>query len=236
MSLSYYFEANAQEFLIVCTLLGVIIGSFLNVVILRLPIVLERNWWRQYSGSGETRITEDSACAPEPTSSGFRHEAVTCCESSHEVQPVPPTDVFGSRLYSVAEESFNLLVPRSRCPRCAHALSVWENIPVVSYVLLGGRCSACRAPISARYPFVELLSGAVAGGVAWQFGFGIHAVGALLFTWALIALAFIDLDHQQLPDEITLPILWMGLAFNLFGVYASIEDAVIGAIFGYGIL
>nr|VFK68654.1 MAG: type 4 prepilin peptidase 1 Aspartic peptidase. MEROPS family A24A [Candidatus Kentron sp. UNK]VFK73669.1 MAG: type 4 prepilin peptidase 1 Aspartic peptidase. MEROPS family A24A [Candidatus Kentron sp. UNK] len=236
MSLSYYFAAHAPELLIVCTLLGVIVGSFLNVVILRLPVVLERDWRRQYSGSGETRSTGDSARAPESGFSESCQEGGICCESLPKANPVSLTDSSDSRLPSVEEEPFNLLVPRSRCPRCAHTLLAWENIPVLGYLLLRGRCSACHAPISARYPLIELLSGAVAGGVAWQFGFGIHMVGALLFTWTLIALAFIDLDCQQLPDEITLPALWMGLAFNLFGVHASIEDSVIGAIFGYGIL
>nr|VFK40498.1 MAG: leader peptidase (prepilin peptidase) / N-methyltransferase [Candidatus Kentron sp. TC]VFK57716.1 MAG: leader peptidase (prepilin peptidase) / N-methyltransferase [Candidatus Kentron sp. TC] len=205
-SLSYYFETHASQLLIAAILLGIIVGSFLNVVILRLPVILERNWRRQ------------------------------CFESFLEIHPVSSNNTSGSRLHSVVEEPFNLLVPRSRCPCCAHALAVFENIPIVSYLLLRGRCSACHAPISARYPFIELSSGAMAGGVVWQFGFGIHAVGALIFTWVLIALAFIDLDRQQLPDEITLPTLWLGLVFNIFHVYASIEDGVIGAIFGYGIL
>nr|VFK54558.1 MAG: type 4 prepilin peptidase 1 . Aspartic peptidase. MEROPS family A24A [Candidatus Kentron sp. TUN]VFK56815.1 MAG: type 4 prepilin peptidase 1 . Aspartic peptidase. MEROPS family A24A [Candidatus Kentron sp. TUN] len=206
MSFIYYFQTHTTAFLTVSILLGFMVGSFLNVVILRLPIVMERNWRRQ------------------------------CLELFHETHPKTPTDSPDNPPEATKDEPFNLMVPRSRCPNCAHTLSIFENIPIISYLLLRGRCSACHAPISPRYPLIELLGGVMAGGVAWQFGVSIHTVGALVFGWALIALAFIDLDHQQLPDEITLPVLWIGLAFNLFGVYAGIEDSIIGAIFGYGIL
>nr|VFJ62304.1 MAG: type 4 prepilin peptidase 1 Aspartic peptidase. MEROPS family A24A [Candidatus Kentron sp. FW]VFJ68530.1 MAG: type 4 prepilin peptidase 1 Aspartic peptidase. MEROPS family A24A [Candidatus Kentron sp. FW] len=205
ISFIYYFQTHTTEFLIVSTLLGLIVGSFLNVVILRLPVIMERNW---------------------------RHQCSRLLRQTHLKTFIDPS---GSP-ETIEEEPFNLVVPRSRCTNCAHILSVFENIPVISYLLLRGRCSACHASISPRYPLIELLSGIMAGGIAWQFGFSTYTAGALLFTWALIALAFIDLDHQQLPDEITLPFLWIGLTFNLFGVYASIEDSIIGAIFGYGIL
>jgi len=204
MSLINYFQTHATAFPVVSILLGIIVGSFLNVVILRLPVVLERNWRRQ-------------------------------CRELLESPPKPPHSS-GNASISMTDESFNLMVPRSRCPNCAHTLSLFENIPLISYLLLRGRCSVCRAPISPRYPLVELLSGVMAGVVAWQVGFSLHAVGALLFGWALITLAVIDLDRRQLPDEITLPFLWVGLGFNLFGVFASVEDGVIGAILGYGIL
>nr|VFK80136.1 MAG: type 4 prepilin peptidase 1 . Aspartic peptidase. MEROPS family A24A [Candidatus Kentron sp. SD] len=205
MSIFYYFQTHSVEFLIASTALGIIVGSFLNVVILRLPVITERNWRRQCA---------EFFCGPHPEVS----------DPGENPSPLP------------GDEPFNLLFPRSRCPHCAHAISPLENIPIVSYLWLWGRCSACRRPISARYPGVELLTGMMSGGVAWQFGFSIHTAGALVLTWALIALAFIDWDHQQLPDEITLPMLWMGLAFNLFAVYASIESSVVGAILGYGIL
>nr|VFK24856.1 MAG: type 4 prepilin peptidase 1 Aspartic peptidase. MEROPS family A24A [Candidatus Kentron sp. MB] len=205
MSLIDYLRIHPSAFPLVSVLLGIIVGSFLNVVIWRLPIMLERAWRRQ------------------------------CQAFFREVYPRALVDV-SENSKAVEEAPFNLLLPRSQCPNCAHTLWAWENIPVLSYLLLRGRCSACRAPISARYPFIELLSGVMAGIVAWQAGFGIPAVGALVLTWVLIALAFIDWDRQQLPDEITLPTLWLGLAFNLFGVYASIEDGIIGAMLGYGVL
>nr|VFK00683.1 MAG: type 4 prepilin peptidase 1 . Aspartic peptidase. MEROPS family A24A [Candidatus Kentron sp. LFY] len=210
MSLPYYFEIHGTGFLIACILLGIMVGSFLNVVILRLPVIMERNW---------------------------RHR---CFEWFHEARPGIPGDPSSGASDKLApptvEEPFNLLVPRSRCPNCTHTLSVLENIPIISYLFLRGRCSACHTPISKRYPFIELLSGVMTGVVVWKFGFGVHGVGALILTWALITLAFIDLDHQQLPDEITLPMLWTGLVFNLFDVYSGVEDSVIGAILGYGIL
>nr|VFK35610.1 MAG: type 4 prepilin peptidase 1 Aspartic peptidase. MEROPS family A24A [Candidatus Kentron sp. MB]VFK77408.1 MAG: type 4 prepilin peptidase 1 Aspartic peptidase. MEROPS family A24A [Candidatus Kentron sp. MB] len=205
MSLIDYLRIHPSAFPLVSVLLGTIVGSFLNVVILRLPIMLEWGWRRQ------------------------------CLAFFREVYPQALVDV-SENSRATKEAPFNLLLPRSQCPNCAHTLSVWENIPILSYLLLRGRCSACRSPISPRYPFIELLSGVMAGIVAWQAGFGIPAVGALVLTWVLIALAFIDWDRQQLPDEITLPTLWLGLAFNLFGVYASIEDGIIGAMLGYGVL
>lgn len=170
-------------------LLGLAVGSFLNVVIHRLPKMLERQWRAE------------------------------CAELAGT--PVPPA------------ERFNLLVPRSRCPACDHAITALENIPVVSYLALRGRCSACGAPISPRYPVVEALSGLLSGYAAWRFGFGAAAFGALLFAWVMITLAFIDLDTFYLPDNLTLPLLWGGLLLNLYGVFADLQSAVIGAAAGY---
>jgi leader peptidase (prepilin peptidase)/N-methyltransferase len=170
-------------------LLGLFVGSFLNVVIHRLPQMMEREWHAQ---AAELRG-----------------------------EPVP------------AQDPFNLATPRSRCPHCGHQITALENIPVVSYLLLRGRCSHCRAPISRRYPVVELLTAALSGYAAWHFGVSVAAAGALLFLWAMVALAFIDLDTQLLPDSVTLPLLWLGLVFNLAGTYTELPTAVIGAMAGY---
>lgn len=170
-------------------LLGLAVGSFLNVLIHRLPRMLERDWQAQ--------------CAE------LRGEAP---------QPAP---------------AYNLWTPRSSCPACGHPITALENIPVVSWLWLRGRCSACGASISARYPIVEMLTALLTLVAAWQFGFGLAAMGAMLFVWALIALAFIDLDTTLLPDDITLPLLWAGLLFNLFGIFTSLQSAVIGAVAGY---
>jgi leader peptidase (prepilin peptidase)/N-methyltransferase len=128
---------------------------------------------------------------------------------------------------------FNLSTPRSRCPHCQHAITALENIPVISYLFLGGKCRSCRAGISARYPLIEALTAVLSATVAWHFGFTWACLGALLLTWSLIALTFIDLDHQLLPDKITLPLVWLGLFFNLFGVFTDLSSSVVGAIAGY---
>jgi leader peptidase (prepilin peptidase)/N-methyltransferase len=130
-------------------------------------------------------------------------------------------------------ERYNLVTPRSTCPSCGHPITALENIPVVSYLALRGKCSACRQRISPRYPIIEAFTGVLSGYAAWRFGFGMAALGALLFIWATIALAFIDLDTFYLPDDITLPLLWCGLLFNLWGVFADLPSAVIGAAAGY---
>jgi leader peptidase (prepilin peptidase) / N-methyltransferase len=173
---------------------GLCIGSFLNVVIHRLPKMMEREWRAQCAELGA------SAGAPQAATEQAR---------------------------------FNLVVPRSRCPSCGHGITALENIPVVSWLILRGKCSACGAPISARYPVVEIAAGAVAGYAAWRYGISLAALGAMAFCWVMIALAFIDLDTQLLPDDLTLPLLWGGLALNLGTTYAPLSSAVIGAIAGY---
>ena len=132
-----------------------------------------------------------------------------------------------------AGERFNLATPRSRCPHCGHQITLLENIPLVSYLVLRGRCGHCGAGISKRYPIVEAVSALLSAYAAWHFGFGAAALGALLFVWAMVALTFIDLDTQLLPDDITLPLLWLGLAFNVGGTYTELPAAVIGAMAGY---
>lgn len=170
-------------------LLGLCIGSFLNVVIHRLPKMMERQW--------QADCAELAGKTPEST------------------------------------QRYNLIVPRSACPACGHRIGALENIPVVSWLALRGKCSGCGTAISARYPFIEALTAVSSGFVAWHFGFGWAAAGALMFAWAMIALTFIDLDTFFLPDSITLPLLWLGLLFNISGTYAPLTAAVIGAVAGY---
>ncbi len=179
--------------------LGLLVGSFLNVVILRLPVMLKRRWRSECEGflAEEQPLASNSAAVDAP---------------------------------------FNLVTPRSRCPHCGHAISAWENIPVISYMALGGKCRSCKTPISMRYPIIELLSAVLVTLTAWRFGVSIEALGAILLTWVLLALTFIDLDHQILPDDITLPFLWLGLIFNLGERYTDLQSAVIGAIAGYLVL
>lgn len=191
ISIADYLLASPIAFAVVSVILGLLVGSFLNVVIHRLPRMLEQQWQTQ------------------------------CAELLE--QPLPNAKL----------PVFNLVTPRSRCPACGHAISALENIPVVSYLVLRGRCRECGTRISARYPAVELLCGFLTGAVAWHFGFGIAAAGAMLLGWALVALCFIDFEHQLLPDNITLPFVWLGLGFNMFGVFASLESAVIGVVAGY---
>lgn len=179
---------------IVAGLLGLIVGSFLNVVIYRVPVMLQHSWRSQ--------------C----------HELL---ELKSDSAPDVPT------------EPFNLVVPRSRCPHCAHAIRAWENIPVLSFLFLRGRCIECKKPISKRYPAIELVTGILSAILAAHYGFTVQTLAALLFAWMLIALTFIDLDHQLLPDNITLPLLWLGLIVNLRGVFVPIETAIIGAVAGY---
>jgi leader peptidase (prepilin peptidase)/N-methyltransferase len=173
-----------------CALFGLLIGSFLNVVIHRLPIMMEREWRAQ------------------------------CAELA--AQPAPPE-----------AEPFSLVSPRSRCPHCGHPVSALENIPILSYLFLRGRCRGCGQAISPRYPLVEALTGLLFGYAAWRFGASLATMGALLFIAAAIALTFIDFDTQLLPDDITLPLVWAGLLINLNGTFVPLSQAVIGAAVGY---
>jgi leader peptidase (prepilin peptidase)/N-methyltransferase len=184
-------EALTQPniFPFVAGLLGLLVGSFLNVVIHRLPRMMEREWQTQ------------------------------CAELRGEEFP--------------EAETLSLLSPRSRCPTCGHGIGALENIPIISWLALRGKCSHCRTPISARYPIVEALTGLLTGFAAAHFGFEWSALGAILLIWSLIALAFIDFDTTYLPDAITLPLLWCGLLFNLQGAFADLPAAVIGAMAGY---
>ena len=181
------------------TLLGLLIGSFLNVVIHRLPIMLERSWRQEFTDYfGQTVSGADTEGTEQPT--------------------------------------YNLVVPRSACPHCGHAITALENIPIISWLCLRGHCRGCQAPISARYPLVELLTGLVSLTLALTQPPGLERLGGLLLSWGLVALTFIDLDKMLLPDQLTLPLLWLGLLLNLEGTFASLSDAVIGAAAGYLVL
>ena len=198
-----------------CLVLGLVVGSFLNVVIYRLPLMLERQWRQQ---------CEDELAAAAAASAAHSTAA-------------PPATVNAPR---AVPERFNLIVPRSACPVCRAPIRALENIPLLSFLILGGKCAHCRAPISPRYPLVEALTGIVSALVAWWFGFGWSALAALVLSWFLLALTFIDIDHQLLPDSLTLPLLWLGLFASLWSAQAGaaalpvdLRSSLIGAMAGY---
>ncbi len=172
---------------------GVVIGSFLNVVIYRLPIMLQKDWYNQ------------------------------CVDYLN----LASTD------FPMARQTFNLVTPRSRCPHCQYVLSALANVPIVSFIFLAGRCRHCRQPISWRYPLIELFSGLLTVYLLWHFGWSWQFGFSLLFSWALLCMVFIDIDHQLLPDSLTLSLLWLGLLVNNWQLFCSIHDALLGAIIGY---
>jgi leader peptidase (prepilin peptidase)/N-methyltransferase len=176
-------------FALAALLTGLCVGSFLNVVIYRLPKMLERGWQAQ------------------------------CAELRGEAPAIEPT--------------YNLVVPRSACPACGNQITALQNIPIVSWLALRGKCAACKAPISARYPIVEVVGGVLAAYAIWRFGVTPRGAAACVFLWSLTALTMIDIDTQLLPDDLTLPLMWAGLIANLWGLFAPLQDAVIGAVAGY---
>ena len=196
MFLTEFFQSSPVFLVAFVAILGLIIGSFLNVVIYRLPIMLERQW---------------------------RHEC---------------RELFGNDKYTDAEtvEPFNLITPRSRCPHCGQLIKALSNIPVVSFLVQKGKCRNCNHPISFRYPVVEILSALLAATVAVYYGFSMQTLFAIILTWALICLSFIDLDHHILPDDIIYPVLWLGIIANMFGLFTDIYSSLVGAILGYSIL
>jgi leader peptidase (prepilin peptidase)/N-methyltransferase len=212
MSVLELLATSPALFIGACFVLGLTLGSFLNVVIYRLPLMLEREWREQ--------------CAEITAEPGMAGVDATTAGNSGAPPAIP--------------ERFNLVVPRSACPRCRAPITALQNIPLLSFLLLRGRCARCRAPISARYPLVEALTGALSALVAWKFGFAWPALAAMLLTWYLIALTFIDIDHQLLPDSLTLPLLWLGLFLSLWSSQAGAaavpvdtRSSLIGAMAGY---
>lgn len=177
---------------------GLVVGSFLNVVIYRLPVMMERSWRQE--------------C-----------QELLSSEKINETQ-------------STVSSQFNLATPRSTCPHCQSQIRWYDNIPVISWCLLSGKCRDCKSPISIRYPLIELLTGLISAFVAWEMGFELSTLFALLFCWALIALTFIDLDTFLLPDQLTLPLLWLGLLVSLTGTFTTPESSIIGAALGYLLL
>ena len=192
MEILLLLETSPAFFIIAAGTLGLVVGSFLNVVIHRLPIIMDRAW----------------------TSECREHLGETIPETGEQTR-------------------FNLLTPASRCPHCNHHISALENIPVISYLFLKGRCTECGTAISPRYPTVELATALLSIITALHFGYSLQAVVALGFTWALIPLFLIDFDHQILPDSITLPLLWAGLFLGLFNVFIDSQSSLIGAMAGY---
>ena len=184
---------NPEVFVVAMVVLGLAAGSFINVVVCRLPRMMETAWRAE------------------------------CLEMSGEAPSHEPA-------------RFDLVQPPSACPACGHRISLLENIPVVSYVMLGGRCSACQWQIPVRYPIVEVCGALVAGVAAMQFGVGLGTAGACLLGWGLLAVSAIDIESRLLPDSITMPLLWLGLAFNLLDTFAPLRDCVIGAMAGYVVL
>lgn len=189
MELLALLESSPGFYIFSVVLLSLVIGSFLNVVIYRLPVMMESEWKSQCN---ELAGNDPTEAAP-----------------------------------------FNLLTPTSTCPACGHKIRAWENIPVISYLLMRGRCGGCKQPISARYPLIEVATALFSGITAWHFGFTIQAAAAVLFVWALIPLVVIDYDKQLLPDSITLPMLWLGLLLSLFNIFVDTHASIIGALAGY---
>ncbi len=185
-------QENTALFSVLCTLLGLFVGSFLNVVAYRLPKMMEADWKSQCNELFGKTEQDDNKTAP-----------------------------------------LTLSRPSSSCPHCGHKIRAWENIPIISWLILKGRCSNCKQPISMRYPIIELATGLLSLAVALHFGFSWQAGAALLLTWSLIALSLIDFDHQLLPDSIVLPVLWLGLILSLFSIFTDSHSSIIGAAAGY---
>lgn len=191
MDLITVLQQNAVFFYITVGVVSLLIGSFLNAAIYRIPIMLERSW------------RED-------------------CEHLFHKEPS-----------SSNEERFNLFVPRSQCPSCGHMITALDNIPVFSYLFLKGKCRSCKTPISIQYPLIEIFTAAVSLLAAWKFGATLQTIAALFFIWTLITLSLIDAKTMLLPDNLTLPLLWLGIAVNYFGIFTDLRSSVLGAIFGY---
>lgn len=192
MDLLSILQAYPVATVAIVIVIGLLVGSFLNVVIYRLPVMMEREW------KSECKLILDP--------------------DSPDEEPAEP---------------FNLAFPNSHCPNCDAPIRAWQNIPVISYVLLRGQCANCKVSISARYPIIEAVTALMSAIIAWQLGASLEMLAALFFTWSLIALTMIDADHKLLPDQITLPLLWAGLLLNSFSLFVPLYDAVWGAIGGY---
>ena len=190
MDIINFYTNNMTAFALTVGLIGLLIGSFLNVVVYRLPKMLMRDWRAQ----------------------------------AREVLELPAQDQV---------ETFNLVLPNSACPHCNHEIKPWENIPLLSWLFLRGKCSSCKQPISMRYPLVELACGLFSAVIAYQFGVSWEALAMLVLTWGFLAMSLIDADHQILPDVLVLPLLWLGLILNSAGLFTNLTDALWGAVIGY---
>ena len=190
MTIFEFLQQYPSAFIGTCSILGLLVGSFLNVVIYRLPVMMKTAWRKE-------------------------------CKEFLELKADKKTEVF------------NLMLPNSHCPKCNGEIQGYQNIPVISYLFLGGKCANCRVKIPCRYPIIEALTGLLSGIVAWQLGYGYPAFFGLILTWVLISLSMIDIDEFLLPDSIVLPTLWLGLTLSLFSIYTDSQTSLIGAIAGY---
>lgn len=199
-------EQFPAVFIALAFIFAAIVGSFINVVIFRVPVMMKREWQQE------------------------------CNQFLKEYQPDAYQSLKKNKLLKPLDslpERFNLIVPNSTCPKCKTAIKPWHNLPLIGWLMLGGKCAACKQPISARYPLFELLNAVLVAVLAWQFGPTVQFALAAILTFALVALAGIDLDEMLLPDQLTLPFLWLGIFANLFASFTSLESSVIGAIAGY---
>lgn len=202
---------DPATFLVCASILGALVGSFLNVVIHRLPIMMEKGWLKQ--------------C--------LEYIQWQSEQSKNALQGLVEVNQSTLKKALADNKAFNLFTPASCCPHCKHKIRPWQNIPVISYLFLKGKCSNCKHSISPRYPLIELITAILTGFTAWHFGFGLAGLSAFILIWALIALTAIDLDTQLLPDDITLPLLWLGLILNSFGTFTTLFEAITGAAAGY---
>ncbi|WP_417614301.1 prepilin peptidase [Oceanisphaera sp.] len=191
-ALSQWLTTNDIALYVIVILLGLLVGSFLNVVIYRLPLMLQREWQNE------------------------------CAELNGSNTPAQP--------------AFNLCTPRSRCPHCQHQLSALDNIPLLSWLYLKGRCRYCQARVSTRYPLIEVTAAILSALALWRFGASPQLFAAIILSWTLLCMTMIDIDHLLLPDNLTLPLLWLGLLLNINTLFVSLQDAVLGAAIGYGVL
>ncbi|MGI9251497.1 MAG: prepilin peptidase [Pseudohongiellaceae bacterium] len=221
MDIIHYLNNNPPVLLGTFFLFGLLVGSFLNVVIYRLPIMLERAWQASImQATLQTNTTESNVIQAAAQQANTAQSTAQSINTSSDAGEAP---------------AFNLFTPGSHCPRCKQPVRVWQNIPILSYLLLRAKCARCKFPIDMRYPMVELFTALLSVYVAMEFGAGLLTLTLLILIWSLIVLAFIDIEHQLLPDDITLPLLWLGLLTNTFvpGLGVSTADAIIGAAAGY---
>jgi len=223
MSVFDLFRESPPLFFGVVAFLGLFVGSFLNVVIHRLPTMMERDW-----AAGLRELEAERQASAIPVGAGGPSVVATDGPDGHVVGAGPDG--------VEAPAPFNLAIPRSRCPSCDAPISAWQNVPVVSWLVLRGRCAHCKTPISVRYPLVEAMTMILSLVVAWHFGPTPAAVLGIVVTWFLVAMSMIDVDTQLLPDSLTLPLMWIGLIASLFPVFADVRDAVVGAALGYLVL
>ncbi|GGI93368.1 prepilin peptidase [Shewanella gelidii] len=200
------FSQNLWLFVFVTFIFAATVGSFLNVVIHRFPVMLKREWQQECN----QYLNE------------YHTELLTKLGKTALEKPIDPYPA-----------KYNLVVPTSACPKCSAKIKPWHNLPILGWVMLKGKCAECSNAISARYPIIELATGLLVSVLAWKLGPTSQFLLAAIFTFALIALTGIDLDEMLLPDQLTLPLLWIGLAVNYFGAFTTLQDAVIGAMAGY---